>query len=253
MDANDIIENMKRFVSTSFSVEERGINAYLVHTGFFFPDGDELHIVLRLVDGRWILTDNGHTLMWLSYEDFNMTPARESLLRKAVESNFLTLDEDCISVDVDPSNGSAALRSMVQALLQIADLLYLDRQTVRSTFADDVKNLFVERFGDRCELDKKIGGEKGDSYVADVYVRGEVPLLVFSITSNERCLDVSYILLDLSRSDMKFTGLAIMDEKAEIGKKAEHRIINQADRLFVGISDMEAKLPRFLEKQGIPV
>lgn len=137
MDANDIIENMKRFVCTSFSVEERGINAYLVHTGFFFPDGDELHIVLRLVDGRWILTDNGHTLMWLSYEDFNMTPTRESLLRKAVESNFLTLDEDCISVDVDPSNGSAALRSMVQALLQIADLLYLDRQTVRSTFAGD--------------------------------------------------------------------------------------------------------------------
>ena len=50
-------------------------------------DGDELHIVLKITDDDIVITDEGHTMMWLSYEDFKFTPTRESMFRKIISQN----------------------------------------------------------------------------------------------------------------------------------------------------------------------
>lgn len=60
-------------------LEKKGSDRYMVHTGSTFSDGDEIHIILKRSDGHWILTDEAHTLMWLSYEGYE--PSKDDLLR----------------------------------------------------------------------------------------------------------------------------------------------------------------------------
>lgn len=69
------------------------------------------------------LTDEGHTLMWLSYENFNFTDTRAKLLNKYVNQNNVKLDDGRIYIETDaPENVGPALSSLIQTMLQVAGL-----------------------------------------------------------------------------------------------------------------------------------
>lgn len=249
--ADDILDRMKRFICSNFSAEERGIGAYLIHTGFMLPDGDEVHIVLRDKGGDWVLTDDGHRSMWLSYEDFKITPSREAVLQKTLDFNKIGLRDGVLSVRVSADDADAALRSMVQVQIQIADLLYLNRRNVRNTFSEDVKDMLSEYLGGRCVFNKKISvGE--ETYLTDAYLDGDVPMLIFTVSSTERCLDATCAIMAFA-DDHDFTSLVFVDDNAEIGKEALKRINNRSDKLFLGIPERNGEFSRFLRKQGISV
>ena len=129
---------MKEAMRPSISFEPRGIGAYLVHTGHTYPDGDELRIVLRNRDGEWILTDDGHTMMWLSYGDFKLTESRKALLDTTLASNCAEIEDGRIWISLAERDPAAVLTSFIQTLIQVADLpIYLSRHSVRSTFSED--------------------------------------------------------------------------------------------------------------------
>ena len=65
-----IIEAIRRSMCADTGYTEIGMNRALLHTGHFFPDGDEFRIVLEYRgEEGWVITDDGHTAMWLSYVD----------------------------------------------------------------------------------------------------------------------------------------------------------------------------------------
>lgn len=81
-----LVESVNKGTCSEISLEPRGVDRFLVHTGFTFQDGDELHIVLKKKDGRWIITDDAHTLMWLSSEDLSLPETCRTLLDTTLSS-----------------------------------------------------------------------------------------------------------------------------------------------------------------------
>ncbi|NLL94617.1 MAG: DUF1828 domain-containing protein [Thermoplasmatales archaeon] len=248
-----MMETMKESIRTGVSFEARGIGTYLVHTGFTYPDGDELHIVLREKNGEWVLTDDGHTMMWLSYEDFNLTETRSAALGRTLASNHAEMTDGRIRIPLGDRDPGAVLKSFIQALLQTADLLYLDRQNVRGTFSEDVKDLFRETFGEGCEFDKKISNG-GETYDVDVYVPGNLPILVFAVANQERCINAAYAILALTVEKKEgFASLAIVDTSANIRAEDRNRIANRSDKIFFDVPDAgDAALTRFLSRVAAP-
>ena len=45
-----------------------GVERFRVFTPFMFEDGDHLSVILKRDNGRWILSDEGHTYMHLTYD-----------------------------------------------------------------------------------------------------------------------------------------------------------------------------------------
>ena len=66
---NTAIPTIMESICSLYEFEDIGNGECLVHTNMFFNDGDELHIVMTASDERYTLTDEGHTIMWLSYEE----------------------------------------------------------------------------------------------------------------------------------------------------------------------------------------
>lgn len=248
-DIDQLIESMKKSICSKISLEPRGVDRYLIHTGFTFQDGDELHMVLKKKDGRWIITDDAHTLMWLSYEDFNLSETRKAILDVTLSSNNVSFDDGRIYIDCTGRDAGQCLMSMIQAILQTADLLYLSRSNVRNTYTDDVKQLMKATLGSSCEFDKHIR-RGGEEYVVDVYVDAPTPLYVFSVSNNDRCKDAIITILSLSlEADMKFTSLTFVDQAANLGKENLVKLTNRTDKLLYNTPSDE--LHRFLEKMGM--
>ncbi len=231
------VNTVKKSICSEYSLEEIGIEEYLIHTGMYFDDGDELHIVLKCMPDSIILTDEGHTLMWLSYEEFNFTETRRKLLNGYIEQNNLALKEGQIQVLIDSANKvGPALSSLMQALLQIACLRNLSRNNVVNTFTEDVYASFREsRLSNRCEYRKKIATADGNCVEPDILITGNRPVLLFVAGSSERAKEVTINLLVAKELKDDYGTIVVIDGDSNISKKDQQRLVNYADRPIYGI------------------
>ena len=118
-------------VSAQIRLHPDGSNRFRVFTPFLFEDGDHLVIVLRKEQGKWVLSDEAHTFMHLTYsidETYLLSGARRKIISKAL-SMFEVEDRNGeLVLHVSDGRYGDALYSFIQALLKIA--------YVESGFAD---------------------------------------------------------------------------------------------------------------------
>ncbi len=241
---------VRKSICRQFDLEEICQNEYLVHTDKYFDDGDELHIVLK-EDGKGgiLLTDEGHTLMWLSYEDFNLTPIRKSILDGIISQNRVNLDEGRITASsTSVEYVGEALSSMVQAIIQVADMRRLSYSNVMSTFLEDIKEAYKRSsLSDRCEFRKKIEVKKGDYIEPDIFINGDAPVLVYGVNNSERAKETFINLLFVRDSGRNYRTIVVIGDDAEISKKDRDRLINAANRPIMGTEEMIPITEKFVE------
>lgn len=248
-DSESMANAMRIGICSSISFETRGIDRFMIHTGFSFPDGDELHIILKRRGGGWMLTDEGHTSMWVSYS-VNLSENRKRSLEKVAGSNGIGFEDGVMSVDASVENAAGCLMSMIQAILQASELSYLTRSTVHNTFVEDTKQALREKLGSRCEFDKHLGDK--EDIVADAYIDDDEPTIIFIVSNKERCLTALYGMVVLSSEiGLRFRSLTIVDESNDIPESARNRLINRSDKLFIGHIGMNEDFDRYLEKEGL--
>ena len=86
------------------------------------------------------LTDMGHTLMHLSYEndiDKLRDGTRGKLFEQIKSETFIEEISGALFIDTDPANLVVSLFRMGQAITKINDLAFLKRARADSTFYDD--------------------------------------------------------------------------------------------------------------------
>ena len=97
---------------------------YLIFTPFCFSDGDHLAIVLKQDGSRWVLSDEAHTYMRLSFdmdEQAFLSGPRQKIIADALSEIQV---EDCngeLLLDLSEGRYGHALASFIQALLAIIE------------------------------------------------------------------------------------------------------------------------------------
>ena len=140
MDADELIGCLRKSMCSGLEVEPRTVNRFMVHTSYTYPDGDELHILMINEGGGWIFSDEGHTIMWLSYEGFNLTDLGKDLLERTLKSNGVSFKDGELYIPIDTNSTDSigpSLKSLIKAEIQVADLLYSDEETDKDTFIGD--------------------------------------------------------------------------------------------------------------------
>ena len=129
-------------VSAQIRLRPEGLNRFRVFTPFLFEDGDHLAIVLKKEMGKWVLSDEAHTFMHLTYsidEKYLLSGTRRQIISNAL-SMFEVEDRDGeLILYVPDGRYGDALYSFIQAILKIADVEYLSRERIQSTFMEDFR------------------------------------------------------------------------------------------------------------------
>lgn len=246
---NSELEEIRKSICAGYDFEEIGIGEYLVHTDTYYDDGDEFHIVMKAADGGYILTDEGHTMMWLSYDDYNFTEVRMRLLEGIIGQNNVSLEDERMSVFVDhASKVGPALSSLIQAMMQVSNLRYLSRNNVASTFLEDIRTAFRESsLGSRCDFKKKIPVSNGNTLEPDIYIELDRPVLVFGAYNSERAKEVFINLLLAKELNQGYRTVVIIDNEAGISQKDQERLVNTANRPIMGAENVVKMTEEFIE------
>lgn len=233
------IDKVRKSICSKYEFEEYGINRYLIHTDMYYDDGDELHIVLMEDSGQYTLTDEGHTIMWLSY-DLNLTPNKEGMMESIVSKNNVSLNDGRLYVSFfDLDEFGNALTSLIQSMLQIADLRILNRNNVVKTFLEDIRNAYRNSpLADICVFSKEINLGNSETMTPDVYIDCKEPILVFGVHNSSRAKEVIINLMAAKESNLDFRTVVVIAENSNIPKKDYKRLVNRSTRPVIGTNDV---------------
>ena len=239
MDATAVINDFRAKVCQDIELEQAGIDRFVVQTPFQFDDGDHYVIVLRRENGSWVLTDEAHTFMHLSYDDVDLSQgARAGLVEQALATYGLESRSGELRVAVPNDQFGDALFSMVQGLDRISSAALWTRERVRSTFREDFRAVIEEAVpAERLGFDYTDPQHDPDGlYTIDCRINGgQRPWFVFAIPNNARCREATIAIYYYERSGYRFHSAAVFREQEEINRKALAMLTNVVERQFASL------------------
>lgn len=241
MSFHTIEQEFQSKVSSMIQLVAEGVDRYRVLTPFRFEDGDHLCVVIKKQDVGWLLTDEAHTFMHLSY-DTNMRDLNRGTRRKLI-TNILSVfqieeHEGELILPVPNEQFGDALYSYIQALLKVTDLSFLRREQVRSTFMEDFSLLIVESVPDNRAEFKWHDSERDPMgmYTVDCRINGhQVPIMIHALPNNRKTRDATISLLQFEKWRIPFRSLAIFESQEDIDRKVLARFSDVCEKQFSSI------------------
>ena len=142
LDIHKLQERLCSLMCAEVSVIAKGEGLLSVETPFFFADGDPYQIYIREMPGGIMrLTDMGHTMMHLSYEndtDKFREGTRGRIFDQILSEMLVHEDNGEFYIDTPAENLGTSIFKLGQALTKINDLTFLNRSRAESTFYEDL-------------------------------------------------------------------------------------------------------------------
>lgn len=249
-----ITKEFKTKVCEEIRLLEEGENRFRVFTPFRFDDGDHFSIVLKKEKNQWLLSDEGHTYLHLSYtidlEDLAIGKRRE-IIENTLQEFQLEDRYGEIIVKIDDNEYGEALYRLAQGLINIYDITYLSREIVTSTFYEDFRLLIEENVPkNKYEFQwyDKINDPDGDYKVDYVINNLKTPLYIYGLGNDNRVRDANISLLQFDKWGHKFFPIAIFDNQEKINKKVLNKFNKVCNKSFASLKYNRSEIVDYLRQ-----
>ncbi len=253
-----IQDSFQLAVSKSVRIFPEGIDRYQIFTPFHFDDGDHFVIILKKnAQGNWIITDEGHTYMHMSYDiDLSSLNSgnRNQIIESALQKHNIQEREGRIFANVKRlAHAGNVLYSFVQCLINITDVSYLSQKRVLSTFMEDFKAFISKTIDDPARFEFKYIDQTRDpdgKYPVDCRVNGiPRPLFLYAINNNNKCRDTTISILQFQSWEQPFLSCGIFEDQVQINRKVLARFTDVCDRQFSSLATNKERIRDFLAEQ----
>lgn len=255
MDLQNITADFRAKVGEKIQLAPEGLGRFRVFTPFMFEDGDHLAIVLKNEKGQWILTDEGHTFMHLTYDieekDFQKG-TRYKIISNALSMFSVEDREGELIVRIPDDRFGDALFSYIQGLLKITDVSYLARETVRSTFMEDFRRLIESAVPEeRRSFDwRDPHHDPEGNYTVDCRINGMPrPIFIQAIANDDKARDATITLLQFEKWRVPHRSIAIFEDQKEINRKVLARFSDIGDKMFSSLAGNDERIIQYLKAE----
>ena len=254
MNTAAIEHSFREKVCAEVRIAPEGQSRFRVFTPFEFDDGDRLSIVLKSVQNQWVLSDEAHTLMHLSYqidEEALFKGMRQKIITGALDSFGVNEQQGELILPVDQDRFGDALFSFVQALLKISDVTFLSRERVRTTFAEDFQALISEAVPE----DRRIFNwrdprhDPDGKYAVDCRINGLArPLMVFALPNDSHARDATIAIHQFEKWRLPHRSMGIFEDQEAINRKVLARFSDVCDKQYSSLKPNEDRIKSFLQE-----
>lgn len=240
---NEIIRSFREKVSAEIDLEGEGLDRFIVYTPFMFDDGDHYVVVLRREQDHWVLTDEGHTFMHLSYADVDLdSGARAKVVDQALAAYRVSRRVGELRLQVPADQFGDALFSFVQALSRIVATALWTRERVATTFYEDFRALMKETVPEgRLSFDYHDPVTDPDGlYTIDCKINGiPRPCFVFAVANDDRAQKATIACYHHEKHGVRFDATVVFDDQTQINRKALARLSAMVGKQFPSLAERD--------------
>jgi hypothetical protein len=252
MNITDIEQDFQKKVCEKIHLLPEGLSRYLVEHPFTFDDGDHYIVFLKNVGGEWQLSDEGHTIMHLSYEDIDLgRGGYREIVNNTVSAFGLVNREGELILPIPEMRFGDALFSYIQALVKISDVKYLERERVRSLFMEEFKVFLTELIPEPRRKFDYYHPQRDPRHAYPIDCRADTrnkPLFIFGITSDSKCQTATNIIYWWERQGEAFNVMAIHENMEEINGRILSRFSDVCGKQFSNLPTNRDRIKAFVEE-----
>jgi hypothetical protein len=254
MDPSVITKEFKDRVCEQVSLRPEGDGRFAVITPFRFEDGDHFGIFLKRDKLDWVITDEGNTLLHLSYEleEQDMESGNRGQIIDSALSGFSVQNRSGeLVIPVSEGHFGDALFNFVQALTKVTDVSFLSRERVRSTFIEDFRDFLRSKISpERLQFDwTDEEHDPSGNYPVDARINHmERPLLVYALPSEEKVSIATISLLTFERWRMPFESMGVFEEQETLNRKTVARFTDVCGKMFSNLEGNKDRISVYLDQ-----
>jgi len=254
MERSVIEREFRDKVSKEIRFLDEGVNRFKVFTPFKFEDGDHLVIVLKNENNKWLLSDEGHTYMHLSYcmdTDSIEKGTRAKIIDTTLQNYNVHEIEGALVAELNNGDSGNVFYNYLQALLKITDITYLNRERIRSTFFEDFKNFMQERIPqERIEFNyHSVEFDPQGKYLVDCRINKMVkPFFIYAISNDDKCRDATISLLQFEKWGLQFRSMSIFEDQETINRKVLARFSDVCEKQFSSLVTNKERIEKYLQE-----
>ena len=227
MNKDDLQKKLCQQFCDDVELVERKDGILMISTPFSYPDGDYYSIYLEEISmGKFRISDRANTMMRLSYDTPDVekyfTGNRGNLMSQILRENRIKEDNGDFYVDISIDEISKGIFRLGQALSQIYDLSYLNRDRPASSFYKDLEallNQIVSKYSIELKKEYVVPGlQNGDNYRIDYSLQQQEkePLFLFGIPSTDKAKLVTITLQYLFLNKSKMPTLLVFENQEKL-------------------------------------
>ncbi len=243
MTDHDILQAFKEKVCREVEIEKQGLDRYIIYTPFAFDDGDHYVVLLKRENNKWVLTDEGHTLMHLSYSGIDLLAGqRGELVKGSLMASGLENRSGELILDVPDEQFGDALFSYLQVLNRVQSTALWTRERVSSTFREDFQALMRESVpGDKLEFDYADPiHDPGGTYAVDSRIVGaKGDWFVFAVANNDQCRNATITCYHFEKLKRPFFGAVVYENQESLASRALAQISDVVGKQFSSLGQRD--------------
>jgi len=242
---------------TTVKLHRRDNGLVMLETPFTYPDGDQYPLYISDTNtGGLRVSDGGHTLMHLSYEndiDKFFEGSRMQLWNQVTAEQGVSYDESSgqFWLECAPAELATSSFRLGQAITRIYDLTFLNRSRVASTFYEDLQEQILSLVSaEKVHKDFSVPGIPGaENYPVDFCLNGRnnLPVFVFGIPNRDKARLATIFLQYFHQHHIEFDSLLIFADQQEIPRADLARLSNVGGEMIASLNaedDFRRKLLR---------
>ena len=236
MDMEDLFANTP---ADLFRVEKRKRGMYQLVAPLFHEDGDMMTIFLQEGEsGSVIVSDQGMSLMRLSYTFDIDTDGKRKILNDIILNHEVNLNDGNISMTVDPRNIYSAIMTFAQVITQVCNMDILSRDTISSLFYDNLENAIGTVLPNiKYERNYRIP-HFADFQVDFAFLNSDRPVYLFGVKDTNKAQQATICCLQLSKKNVPFRSIAVFENMDNITRFARNNMVNTASKVFSDIDGL---------------
>lgn len=252
LNINKLQDTLCNLMCAEVQIKAKNEHLLAVETPFFFADGDPYQIYIKEMPGGIIrLTDMGHTMMHLSYEndtDKFREGTRGNIFHQIKAEMFIDEENGEFFIDTPIDHLGYNIFKLGQALTKISDLTFLNRARAESTFYEDLQEQLKKIIPEE-KIKKEYfydSMENSRDYPIDYKIEAkESPLFLFGIPNKDKTRLTTIILERLLREKADFESILVFSDQSTIPRSDLARLSNVGGEMIASL-DAEADLSRKL-------
>jgi len=236
----------------SFREKRPGISQIIAP--IFHEDGDMIDLFLdqrsKSLDSL-TLTDNGLTLMRLSYTFDIDTPNKRRILTKILSENGITESAGELILEATSANLTSRFLHFSQVIAKVTSLQFLKRQVISSLFYESLGEFIKDNLRQFSPQPRYFPlRDRPELEVDWAFITGPRPIYLFGVKDSPKARLSAISCLEFQRQETPFRSVIVHEDFEDGLRKGDQRIITSAaDKQFTSLDDFRDNAARFFTRE----